>query len=176
MQRSQYIIKSAKNLEKAMLFYTMVLTAARISEAKLLTRQSFYFDNDGQREPHVLVPTLKKRKAKIPKRYIKLSNTDYIASMSQYLNTIGGLSTKPIFVKDRATYYRWYSALNKQHDLDIQITSHTMRHSMAVHLVLLGFDQLFIKDYLGHSKLSSVDVYTKVGSRLLQSTRPEVVF
>lgn len=58
-----------------------------------------------------------------------------------------------------------YVALAKARDgsmFCIKVTNHTFRHSKAVHLLEAGVNLVYIRDFLGHSSVTTTEVYAKV--------------
>ena len=58
-----------------------------------------------------------------------------------------------------------YVALAKARDgsmFRIKVTNHTFRHSKAVHLLEAGVNLVYIRDFLGHSSVTTTEVYAKI--------------
>ena len=53
--------------------------------------------------------------------------------------------------------------------IDQEITPHTLRHSFAVHLIENGAELTAVKELMGHSDISSTQVYTQMVNKKLKS-------
>lgn len=84
-------------------------------------------------------------------------NTDYI-----FLNKFG----KPL---SRQFFWQQIKKYALLANISSNISPHTLRHSFATHLLENGADLRMVQDMLGHSKISTTQIYTHVSSKRILS-------
>lgn len=84
---------------------------------------------------------------------LKKTNTDYL-----FLNHLG----KKI---SRQAFYIMLEELAIKKNIKTSFSPHTLRHSFATHLIDRGADIVSIKEMLGHSSLSTTQIYTHISDQ-----------
>ena len=153
------------------LLETMYSCGLRVSEAVGLKISCLYLDlgfikviGKGNKERLVPIGDTAINQIKLYKDYtrshmpIKLGNEDIL-----FLNRRGGtLSRVMVFliIKDLA----------QKAGLHDSIHPHTLRHSFATHLVEAGADLRAVQEMLGHSSITTTEIYTHLDRGYLRST------
>lgn len=68
----------------------------------------------------------------------------------------------------RETFWHCIKRYTKQAGITVSVSPHTLRHAFATHLLNHGADLRVVQMLLGHSDLSTTQIYTHVAQRRLQ--------
>lgn len=98
----------------------------------------------------ISVDILKLYKDKYRAEYVKDINNSFL-----FLNYYGKKLSRQGFWKILKSYA-------KKANIDKKITPHTIRHSFAVHLLQNGADLKSVQEMLGHSDISTTQVYVQI--------------
>ena len=152
---------------KAML-ELMYATGLRVSELVNLRINDIDFDNCyvrtmGKGSKERIIPIndysiyyIKKYILEFRNQMMKTDYHDYI-----FVNNHGKVMT-------RQGFFKIIKALAKQKQIQTPLSPHTLRHSFANHLLDYGADLRSIQEMLGHSNLSTTQIYTHVSSQHLK--------
>jgi len=132
----------------------------RVSELVNLQLQDFHFEAGflrivGKGSKERIVPMNRRAKEKI-QRYIHESRPLLLKqrlSGHVFVTSRGAPMTRQRFWQTMKAYGK---------DLGMAISPHTIRHSFATHLLEGGADLRSLQKMLGHSDISTTQVYTKV--------------
>lgn len=105
------------------------------------------------------------RRGKGAKDRLFVLSSSLSADLSEYLR---GRNFQYIFSKDKPLTTRNIQKIIKltktRAGIDKKVTPHTLRHSFATHLLEQGTDIRMIQSLLGHSSISTTQVYTHISS------------
>ena len=94
-------------------------------------------------------------------------------SLNLYLTDRKDLKSKEIFLSNRGTkisrsaFWQRIKIYTKRGNLKISISPHTLRHAFATHLLNRGADLRSVQILLGHSDLSTTQIYTHIAKQRL---------
>ena len=97
-------------------------------------------------------------------RYVKTARANYLGNLSSdylFVSSRGSKMTRQAF------WYRlkYYSKLTT---IKTKLSPHTLRHAFATHLLTHGADLRTLQLLLGHSDLSTTQIYTHIAKERLQ--------
>ena len=95
------------------------------------------------------------------KEMFKHGEVDYL-----FLNNHGRKMT-------RQGFFKILKKIAKEKNIKTDFSPHTLRHSFATHLLKYGADLRSIQELLGHSDISSTQIYTHVTNERLQKNYTE---
>ena len=106
------------------------------------------------------------------------------SSLKEYINKYRGLMLKKynneyLFLNNhgnqmtRQGFFKIIKALAKEKGIKKQISPHTLRHSFASHLLKYGADLRTIQELLGHSDISTTQIYTHITNEQLKENYKE---
>ena len=103
-------------------------------------------------------------------------------NLMQYLNvreTFLRNRGEPLFLSksknklDRTAVFRIIKKTAKNISLQTDVHPHTLRHSAATHMLEGGCDLRTVQEFLGHSSVSTTQIYTKVTKEFLEEAFTE---
>ena len=159
------LFSAVENLKHRTVLMTMYASGLRISEAMNLQLS----DIDSDR----MLVRIRQGKGKRD-RYVPLSPT-LLSVLREYWRVYrpkswlfpGSSSDQPLSV---SSIQKVCSGAGRRARLSKRVTTHTMRHCFATHLLEAGVDLRTIQLLLGHQSLSTTTVYLHVATQALQST------
>lgn len=92
---------------------------------------------------------------------LKKEYTDYL-----FLNNHGKKMT-------RQGFFKILKKIAEENGIKKDFSPHTLRHSFATHLLNHGADLRSIQELLGHSDISTTQIYTKVSNKVLRENYDE---
>ena len=101
-------------------------------------------------------------------KYLSIYINEYRDSMKK------GYYTEKIFLNNhgkemtRQGFFKIIKKIAKDKDINKNITPHMLRHSFATHLLNNGADLRRIQEMLGHSSISTTQIYTNVTNDILK--------
>lgn len=171
---------SNKGVRNKVMLYLMYATGMRVSELVSLTIEQLHFDTGFV---NVLGKGNKERMIPLPKNLIELLSF-YVNHIYPQLHQQKNSQThvKKVTYLFAANYNNELKPLSRQSfwihlkkvlikaEILKNISPHSLRHSLATHLLQKGADLRSLQMLLGHQNLSTVQVYTHLGNTQLRKT------
>lgn len=166
------LLNSVKN-EKHKLILSLIYSAGlRVSEVIKIKVQDFGFDNN--------LLFIRQSKGKKDRRTIFSKNLglklqDYIKKENKKGENLLFSSMRGGKLTTR-TVQKIFSQALYSSGIDKRATCHSLRHSFATHLLENDTDIRYIQELLGHQKLETTQIYTKVASNKLKDIQNPLDF
>lgn len=146
------------------LLYDCGLRVSELVNLKIsdIDTKSKYIKCVGKGSKERLIPFGKSAKSAINKYLVQRDKI-----ISKY-----GLNTKRLFIKDSGNFltrqdvYNFVRSLGEK--IHKHISPHTLRHSFATHLLENGADLRVVQELLGHSDVSTTQLYTHITKKRLK--------
>ena len=134
------------------LFYSTGIRRDELLNIKII---NIDFDN------HLIKILGKRNKERIIPMLPKLSKSilNYISKYSPVKYLFESKKSKPL---SSSTVYRVINKYFRAVSSKVKVSPHVLRHTFATHMLNNGADINTIKEILGHSSLSSTQIYTKI--------------
>lgn len=155
------LLKSCKNEREKLIFLLLYSTGLRVSELTNLTLEDIDLKNNflvvrgGKGKKDRIVP-LNKKIVDLIKNYLENRKSDSI----YLINNKFGNKISTVYIE------KMIREIGKR--ANIKVTCHMLRHSFATHMLENGADIRIIQEILGHEKLSTTQIYTKITTKYLK--------
>lgn len=162
-------LKEVKGIRDKAMMELLYATGIRVTELISLQVEDINLEMEfircGRKEKKVRMIPIGKEAKKALRRYIQKSRLYMIVNPEEstfFVNCHGRPMTRQGFWK----LIKFYA---KKADIKETITPHIFRHSLAVHMVENGADLRSIQEILGHSDISTTQIYAKLISPKIKS-------
>ena len=154
------LIRAAPNSRAALLFLIQWRAGLRVSEALALEVRDLSLDSG--------LPTIHVRRGKGAKPRIVPVQPELHSALSSSLQFENIAQGDRLIKASRSTAYRWIRAATEKAEeagaipAGRRISSHTLRHSYAHHLLVHGIPINYLSRWLGHSSIQTTPIYLEL--------------
>lgn len=160
---------NAYELRNKAMLEVLYATGMRVSELVELKMSNLYFEDNmvkvfGKGSKERLVPI----------------NDIAIDALNQYIRfgrgeLLGTKDSEYVFISSRHTritrqaFFKMLKSLCEEKGIKKNISPHTLRHSFATHLLNNGADLRIVQEMLGHSNITTTQIYTHLTNKKLEN-------
>ncbi len=168
MEKLIHVIDTSTPLGKRNLAMLELLygSGLRISELLNLTTNDLHINQgvinvDGKGGKERIVPIGSEAQSAL-KTYLESGRLQLskVPTPQVFLNHHG----KPL---SRIGFFKLLKNLAQKADIQKKVSPHTLRHSFASHLLEAGVDLRYVQEMLGHSSISTTELYTHINKKQL---------
>lgn len=160
--------KSPKALRDKAMLELLYATGIRVTELISLTlddvNMKLGYINCKDKHKERIIPFGNEAKGALT-NYLEKARNQLVGENKEsnllFTNCFGGLMS-------RQGFWKIIKAYAKKAGINSEITPHTLRHSFAAHLVKNGADLHSVQEMLGHSDISTTQVYAQLNSNRLR--------
>jgi len=159
-----------KGIRDLMIFRLMYNTGARVSEIINIKISDMSLDSGGTLKLHgkgnkERVVVLYEETIDLIKKYLTLREGENIKRDFLVLNKYNRQMTRQGINYLVEKYVNIASKTNKE-ILSKNVTPHTFRHTMALHMIKAGINIVTIKDFMGHEDINTTSQYIKIDNQM----------
>lgn len=162
-QEIKRLIAAPKYLKHRVMLATLYGCGLRMSELQKLELKDLDFD---RMQVHIRDSKYGKSRYVVMSQLLKRGLLLYIKSVAPIKYVFNGNQRDrdfPVSISSRGV--QWVVRVNsKSCGIKKQVTTHTLRHTFATHLLEMGLDLVSIKEQLGHESVMTTMIYLKVAS------------
>jgi integrase/recombinase XerD len=159
------ILNAIQNVKHKLMLGLMYSSGLRVSEAVSVRVKDFDFQGKllfvrGAKGAKDRTTIISEKVASVLEKYVKIkSANDYV-----FESKSGGKLTE-------RTVQKVFTLALKASGVKKCASCHSLRHSFATHLLESGTDIRYIQELLGHARLATTQIYTKVAKNNLQNIK-----
>jgi len=162
-------IRDSQGIRDKAILETLYATGMRVSEAVNLRRDNVNLEIGflrciGKGNKERVIPLGKKAIASI-KRYLEVSRPEILKKKSSEYLFVSRIGRKI----SRQSFWKLIKRYARQARIKKPIRPHILRHSFATHLLERGADLRSVQEMLGHSNISTTQIYTHINRDRLKS-------
>ena len=167
---SQPDVRDEQGVRDKAILETLYATGMRVSELSNLKTNNVNLDIGflrciGKGNKERIIP-LGKKAVKSINRYLEFSRLHFLKKKTSEFLFISRSGSK----LSRQSVWKLIKRYAKEAKIKKLIKVHTLRHSFATHLLERGADLRSVQEMLGHSNISTTQIYTHIDKERLKTT------